>query len=326
METYKSLDREILKFVHDDGSETTMKTIVKGHKLVNPLTKKKDLTLDPDKVAFFASTSVGCKYHCKFCYLTVKKFPYHNLTFQEIIANLKEAILEALEINPELKHKYFKLSWMGMGDALVEADKVSIVTREILNWISAKKLFKGVYGIDIGSIVPNESTYLETSLSHLDSLDKWLRLTRCTFNTVNPGKSPLKFFYSFHSHSPNLRASLIPNGMKLGIAIPILKLWAESNSIDLIFHYLLLNNKNDDIERTKELVSFWNSFGLDDVELRVLRYNECEHTPYRETKQLDEVLQILNKGIHKLKFQISTGSEIKAACGQFIMKQFEEKK
>jgi adenine C2-methylase RlmN of 23S rRNA A2503 and tRNA A37 len=304
-----------------------MKTILKGHKIENPLTKKTDITLDPNKVAFFVSTSVGCEHHCKFCYLTVKKFPYHDLTFKEIIDNLKAAILEAIEINPSIKQKYFKLSWMGMGDALIDAEKVSIVTRAILYWITSKHLFKGVYGIDIGSIVPdNTSTYLQSSLEHLGTLDKWLKMMAPAFNIQWPGKSPLKFYYSLHTFSPKLRASLIPTGLKLGIAVPLLKLWALAENMDLIFHYLLLDSKNDDIERTEDLVEVWKSFGLQEFELRILRYNECENTPYRETKQLDEVLAVLNKGIKNLKFQISTGSEIKAACGQFIMKQFEEAK
>ena len=53
-------------------------------------------------------------------------------------------------------------------------------------------------------------------------------------------------------------------------------------------------------------------------ELRILRYNECDNSPYKESDKFDYIVKYFHDNLSKVKYQISAGSEIKAACGQFI--------
>lgn len=53
-------------------------------------------------------------------------------------------------------------------------------------------------------------------------------------------------------------------------------------------------------------------------ELRVLRYNHCDRSPYREWPSIEQALATLAHGVSRLKVQESAGAEVAAACGQFL--------
>lgn len=119
MEIYRTKDNLVLKYIHNDGSETAIKNVPSCDNEINFLTGDiVPVAKDRNKFSVFISSSVGCHVGCKFCYLTVKKYPYHQLTKEQIIDNTKKAIIDAVNSNPELENKYVKLSFMGMGDIL----------------------------------------------------------------------------------------------------------------------------------------------------------------------------------------------------------------
>lgn len=116
MEVYRTIDGTVAKYVHDDGSETAIKTtpVTTYGGIYGKVTNKYNI---------FISTSVGCSVDCRFCYLTTKGCPVYNLTEEEIVGNVLAAIEAEVLHRPDLKNLFCKLSWMGMGDAYFDTQK-----------------------------------------------------------------------------------------------------------------------------------------------------------------------------------------------------------
>ena len=132
MEIYRTFDNTVARYIHEDGSETAIKTTPKegfGGVYGNAY----------NKYNIFISHSVGCPISCSFCYLTVKKCPYHKLTANDIANNVTQALRKELCTRPELKKMYTKLSWMGMGDAFLDLETMYKATLIIINKIMAYK-------------------------------------------------------------------------------------------------------------------------------------------------------------------------------------------
>jgi adenine C2-methylase RlmN of 23S rRNA A2503 and tRNA A37 len=55
-------------------------------------------------------------------------------------------------------------------------------------------------------------------------------------------------------------------------------------------------------------------------QLRLLRFNQCTNTKYKESPRVDGLIRTLAKTVKDFKYQLSPGSEISAACGMFLMK------
>ena len=323
MEVYKTLDGAVTKYIHDDGSETAIK-LVKGCEVYNPLKNKKEKMKDRNKYVVFISSSVGCPVKCKFCYLTVKKYPYENLSFLEIINNLKSAIEHAVTDNPSLKKKYIKLSFMGMGDIIFDINKMNLVVIKTLLWVFENKYAAGLDGIDIATVWPIHSVYKRIEIEKvLFKLNDGLKYFRQ--NPENQKRSFIRLFYSLHTTETELRNELIPINSKKEIIRDIyhLKQLERFAGIDIIFHYMFMNGINDDWEDVNRLLDFWERNDLQEFELRILRFNECNLSTIKATpeKHLNNILKEINLYVNKLKVQHSAGSEIKSACGQFLMKE-----
>ena len=56
-----------------------------------------------------------------------------------------------------------------------------------------------------------------------------------------------------------------------------------------------------------------------DKELRVLRYNFCNKSPFREMDSIDLAVTQIAASHARLKVQTSAGKEVAAACGQFLV-------
>jgi adenine C2-methylase RlmN of 23S rRNA A2503 and tRNA A37 len=85
---------------------------------------------------------------------------------------------------------------------------------------------------------------------------------------------------------------------------------------------LFIEGLNDSIEEITELKKLMKS-SLQDKELRILRYNFCDKSQYKESKNIKEIIKELLSVSNNIKVQISPGSEVKAACGQFIVLKFK---
>lgn len=318
MEIYRTKDGQVSKYVHDDGSETAIKTVSSCANVYNKETGKiVPIDVEREKFSMFISSSVGCPIGCKFCYLTVKKFPYHKLTLWKIVKNARSALIKELEYKPELKDKHIKLSWMGMGDVLLlPPEEIRRATTTILDFAVGERCgIKGVDGVDISTVLPSKSKGWPFFLGVLNG-DLLLNYSR---NPNSLDRSPIRLFYSLHDHRliPGRKRKDIWNDLKK------LKEFSYWYNVDVIIHHMFLegvNDKKQDVELIQTLIE---KVGLN-TELRVLRYNECPNSKYKESSKFDELVVYAAEIIPKVKYQVSAGSEIKAACGQFLCIKNEE--
>jgi len=319
MERYVTADNQVTKYVHDDGSETAIKTTSSCANFYNTITDKiEPVMVDRNKFSVFISSSVGCPINCKFCYLTVKKFPYHKLTQEQIIKNVKDALTEEIKHKPELKEKFMKLSWMGMGDALLlEPLDIKRISKKIFSWAFKNNITTGVDGLDISTTLPKKPSDFAKQMKYLnDNL-----LYNYPLNPTIPyNRSKVRIFYSLHSISN--RYKLIPTlNSNVLSDIEFMKLLKEnfSYNLDILFHHMFLDGVNDTYEETESVINILNEL-VPYSELRILRYNKCENSPYKESTKFDELVKMFASRMNHVKYQISSGSEIKAACGMFLMK------
>lgn len=316
MEVYRTQDGQVSKYIHDDGSETAIKTVSSCGNEVNKITGNIiPVEVERNKFSVFVSSSVGCPVGCKFCYLTVKKCPYHKLSPSQIFNNVAEALSEEIKVKPELRKKYLKLSWMGMGDAfLLDPKDLVAVTSDMVQWIIGDKNFAhGLDGVDISTTVPKENTGWPHLMAKLnDGL-----YGRFKQNPDNRGRSTVRLFYSLHKVNDRFELIPISRFNSPVCDLQLLSRLREWCGIDVIIHHMFLEGINDD-DRTLRQIEVLLGNIIKGAEFRILRYNECESSPYKEAKNFDELVRKYAEVLPRVKYQISAGSEIKAACGQFL--------
>lgn len=325
MEIYKTEDGNVVKYVHNDGSETAIKTVSSCDNIYNEATGKVEpVNVDRNKFSVFISTSVGCLIGCKFCYLTVKKFPYHKLTPVEIERNVINALKDRIQydltgvphIDDYFKDKYMKLSWMGMGDALIyRPEYILDVTQNILNYSIEYGLVAGIDGVDISTVLPRKM--LKKGWPFYYGMLNMILRNSYFINPKSRNRSPLRLFYSLH------HPDLINVKRNLHHDFETLRRFNYDYGVDIIIHHMFIEGFTDTIEHLDHLKLFFDQYGFH-PELRILRYNECDNSPYKEAPNFNELVKHAAHIFPKIKYQVSAGSEIKAACGQFLCKNLKE--
>ncbi len=332
-------DKTVVKIVHDDHSETAIKTISSCD---THMEEDGTFTLnesDRNKYSVFVSDSAGCYMKCQFCYLTLKNMKFRKIDGLSLFDNLVEALEERIyaaadEELPHVQDKFIKLCWMGMGDAFVNTTKVRSVTISMMNYILSRKHAVGLDGVDLSTVMPRVKN-VEGTLNHLKILDNLLQEyplnphsdilvhrndefsnTAATY----PERSRFRLFYSLHSAIQEARDKLIPNAMALDKAIPALIEYSEGNKYNVIFHHMFMDGFNDTDEEIEALIALIEKYELQNYELRILRYNTCEVSTYiHESDNFPNIIKRLMEVHPHIKVQISAGSEVKAACGQFLV-------
>jgi len=134
-----------------------------------------------------------------------------------------------------------------------------------------------------------------------------------------PNRSRFRLFYSLHSAIQETRDEMIPNAMPLDEAIPALLDYSEDNKYNVIFHHMFIDGFNDTDKEIDALIDLINHYDLQNYELRILRYNTCDVSTYmHESNRFKNIISELIKVHPHIKVQVSAGSEVKAACGQFL--------
>jgi adenine C2-methylase RlmN of 23S rRNA A2503 and tRNA A37 len=321
MKVIESENEKVLKFVHNDGSETAIKYQHSCSHNEDLSTKLKDR----NKFTVFISTSVGCFMNCSFCHLTIKKSKYIPLSEDRVFKNVTDAISEAVERNPHLKDSYIKLSWMGMGDALIESKKVKDVSLKVLDWGLDLGAFKGLDGVDLSTVFPEGvKNRWEFEFGELNSLLKKypsnpnnkisVQNSDGNISEQYKDRSPFRLFYSLGSLDEEIKKKIIPNSVSTKQAVEQLKKGVRG--YNLIFHHVLLDGQNDSDREVANLCNFIKD--NPENELRILRYNKADENTV-ETEKLKNIISNLKEHTDKLKIQISPGDSVMAACGQFIV-------
>lgn len=337
MEILRTEENDVSKFLHDDGSETAIKTV---KSIVNGTDEFNNLKInyeDRNKYSIFISISTGCQFKCQFCYLTMKNSIYKKLVAEEILNNIKEAVNAEIKHKPELKEKYVKLSWMGMGDALNQSSIVKEVTILLLDWLVDNEYTKGLDCVDLSTIMPKTDPIW---IDNFHSLEKDLLkydVNPSSFIKDNENKdftdtgiyeghrSRFRLFYSLGSAIQKSKEKIIPNVDTLENAINLLHTYSENNKHNVIIHHMFIENLNASDSEVDAFLKLVKEKNLNDYEIRILRYNFCDMSKYKESDFFDRIIQKIQGDINHLKVQISAGNEVKAACGQFLVKKFKSK-
>jgi adenine C2-methylase RlmN of 23S rRNA A2503 and tRNA A37 len=312
MEVYRTDDGAVAKYVHDDGSETAIKTTPEslGNGTYGGVTNKYNV---------FISTSVGCVVGCKFCYLTTKKCPYVDLKAEEVVKNVMAAIRQEVTHRPELANMYTKLSWMGMGDVLLSSFKMYSITMDIMYNLQHSNLSLGIDGVDISTTIPRVDTYEDIDYIAVLGYDiKCFNLNPKRHYGEKGSRYPLRVFYSLHSAVEDTRRSLIPLTSDIVTAVHYLKTLSNSR-VTVIVHHMFFKDINDTQEEVDALVNLYKDDYFSNVELRILRFNKCPGTTYEESTLLKSIIEVLLSNNITIKVQSSPGAEVKAACGQFLL-------
>jgi len=312
MEDYTTQDKQVVKYVHNDGSETAIKTVSSCDNILNQATGEiEPIKVDRNKFSCFISSSVGCPIGCKFCYLTVKNFPYVELSKESIYQNVKNALWDRIVHKREWRtigEQYMKLSWMGMGDAfLLKPNDVLEVTRDLIEWSLEHNLVKGIDGVDISTVLPKKKWW-PCILGTLN-----LKLLEYPVNPTSKDRSRVRLFYSLH------HCDLIPMSRNFLKDLSWLKSLEMDFGVDVIIHHMFIEGVNDTDHDVENLHRIFRKYKYH-PELRILRYNECPNSPYKESPRFNELVRLCSETFRKIKYQVSAGSEIKAACGQFLCK------
>ena len=326
MEIYNSKDGLVTKFIHDDGSETAFKNVSSCGNVLDKISGNIIPTeVDRNKFTFFLSSSVGCPIGCKFCYLTTKKYPYIELTKDQIVSNFKEAFLYTLKNHPEIRTKYIKIGWMGMGDAyLLRGFDLYLATKEILEWVLEEHKFcLGLDSVDISTTLPSVGSIFRLNLEYI----KEYILKNLEINKLSNG-SVVRLFYSSHSvikRQELIKSKVFNNMDSVHKNLNFLGYINRELGIDIIIHQILLSGINDN-KIEADVLKHIADRNLKEYEVRILRFNKCKNSKYEESEKFDELVKYYSKIFNKIKYQISAGSEIKAACGQFICKKIKKNK
>lgn len=326
MKTFVSEDKQVTKYIHEDGSETCIKT-------VPSLDTKADggevtmEVVDRNKYSVFISPSCGCPLNCSFCYLTIDEVPFAKIDSETLEDNIDEAIEHRFAMEPSIAGRFIKVCWMGMGEPILKPQRMCGVTLSTLDAFLAAGMAKGLDGVDISTVLPKIN---DQWIDEFIALNRILSSGAYPLNPRNrkaenvaPGstfvtyrnRSVFRVFYSLHSAVQETRDFIIPNTMDLMNATPRLQLLAD-NGVDVIFHHMFLEGINDSEQELDELVGFMNRFP--DSELRILRYNKHEDSSIRESDAFEQCMCYLSGKVSKIKVQVSQGDDVKSACGQFV--------
>ncbi|MBV5347145.1 hypothetical protein JZU46_02865 [bacterium] len=316
MEVYRTQDGHVAKYVHDDGSETAIKTtpIIEYGGVYGKVTNKYNI---------FISTSVGCPVGCQFCYLTTKKCPYHTLTADEIISNVLSAVRLEVKHRPELARLYAKLSWMGMGDAYIDTQKMYEVSCALAGALVMNDLARGSDGVDISTTLPFiPKSPKEDGLRSVANYINCFSLNPERKYGVTGSRYPVRLFYSLYSGENNIRKFLIPSSVSERIALDYLSA-LRGAPVTLVVHHMFFEGINDTLRDAASVLKFLEV--IPGTELRLLRFNECPGSIFKESSNFDMLVEHMYKYHKNIKVQSSPGSEVQAACGQFLLSKILNK-
>jgi len=246
------------------------------------------------KYTFCISSQVGCKIGCSFC-LTAKGGFTRDLTAGEIVAQVSYLKKE----NHIPQNKSVNIVYMGMGEPL----------DNYYNLVQAIKIISTLDGLAI-------STRRQTiSTSGISSKIKKL-------GEENLG---VQLAISLHAVDDDLRSELIPmnNAYNIKSIIDAVKEFPIDTRKKVMFEYLVIKDKNDDINSANKLVKILSGI---QAKVNLIYFNPYPGTPYGRPSRNAMIKfqeQLLKKGL-TCTIRESKGLDISAACGQLKEKTKEE--
>ena len=290
------------KEISSDGTIKYLFELQDGKTVESVWIKMKDAEYDDNgkliheaKYSICVSTQVGCKVGCSFC-LTAKGGFTRNLTPGEIVAQ----VVSLKKDNEHAHNRITNIVYMGMGEPLDNLD----------NLAKAIEIFKDQDGLAISAKRQTVSTSgISTKIDKLGEMDLGVHIA-----------------ISLHAVDDELRTELIPMNKAHNISsiIEAVKRYPIDTRKRVMFEYLVIKNKNDDIASAKKLVKL-----LTDIKAKVnlIYFNPYPGTEYERPKKEDmlKFQEYLIKHGVLCTIRDSKGIDISAACGQLKEKTQTER-
>ncbi len=283
----------INKEISTDGTIKYLLELQDGKTMEAVWLKMKDDSFDEDgkliheaRYTICVSTQVGCKVGCSFC-LTAKGGFTRDLTAGEIIA-------QVVTLKKDNNHKHnrkINIVYMGMGEPLDNLDNLS----------QAIKIFQEEEGLAIGGKRQTVSTSgLSSKIDKLGEMDLGVHIA-----------------ISLHAVDDELRSELIPmnKAHNINSIIEAVKRFPIDARKRVMFEYLVIKNKNDDIASAKKLVKLLHGIK---AKVNLIYFNPYPGTDYDRPELKDMVNfqeYLVNHGL-LCTIRDSKGIDISAACGQ----------
>ena len=238
------------------------------------------------KYTICVSTQVGCKVGCTFC-LTAKGGFTRDLSAGEIVA-------QVVTLKKDNNHKHnrkINIVYMGMGEPL---DNLTNLTKAIA-------IFQEDDGLCISGKRQTVSTSgLSSKIDKLGEMDLGVHIA-----------------ISLHAVDDALRSELIPMNKAHNIQsiIDAVKRFPIDTRKRVMFEYLVIKGKNDDIGSAKKLVKLLNGIK---AKVNLIYFNPYPGSDYKRPSREDMVAFQEYLVQHGLLCTIrdSKGIDISAACGQ----------
>lgn len=281
-----------------DGSIKYLFELHDGHTVeaVLLLMKKKKIADDgkierSEKYTVCISTQVGCKVGCTFC-LTAKGGFVRNLSVGEII----DQVVEIKRDNKISENKSLNIVYMGMGEPLDNYD----------NFVHSVKVFSEEEGLSINRRRQTVSTSgISSKIVKLGNADLGIQLA-----------------ISLHAVDDQLRSELIPMNKAYNIKsiIDAVRDFPIDARKKAMFEYLVIKDKNDDIESANQLLKLLNGIN---AKVNLIYFNPYPGSPYQrpESKSMLRFQEYLTSRGLLCTIRESKGLDISAACGQLKEKE-----
>ncbi len=282
----------INKEVSSDGTIKYLLELQDGKTMEAVWLKMKDDIYEDDKLVQEAkyticvSTQVGCKVGCSFC-LTAKGGFTRDLSAGEIVA-------QVVTLKKDNNHKHnrkINIVYMGMGEPLDNLDNLS----------QAIKIFQEEEGLAIGGKRQTVSTSgLSSKIDKLGEMDLGVHIA-----------------ISLHAVDDELRSELIPmnKAHNINSIIEAVKRFPIDTRKRVMFEYLVIKDKNDDLASAKKLVKLLHGIK---AKVNLIYFNPYPGTPYDRPSYEDMFAfqEYLVKHGLLCTIRDSKGIDISAACGQ----------
>ena len=249
-------------------------------------TNEKNEILKTKQYTFCISTQVGCKIGCSFC-LTARSGFKRNLNSGEIVTQV--LILKKDNLIPH--NKNVNIVYMGMGEPLDNYQ----------NLLEAIKIISQKEGLSIGT---RRQTISTSGISN--------RIVK--LGNENLG---VQLAISLHAVDDELRNELIPINKAYNIKsiINSVKQFPIDTRKKIMFEYLVIKDKNDDLVSAKKLSKLLNGI---DAKVNLIYFNPFKESNYQRPSKktmIEFQKYLLSKRII-CTIRESKGLDISAACGQ----------
>jgi 23S rRNA (adenine2503-C2)-methyltransferase len=299
--TFKDFSDSSLKSVFDIGDNKIIEMTM--------LNNKKDMDV------ICAPTHHFCNLGCKMCHLTNEKLTKKMTPIK--FEDFYKCLLETIKISKNNKKRKLLISFMGVGDPLLNLKLIQDLFL-VSNNIKEKFNYDSI-GFAISTMMPN---------------DNILELKKI----VTKYNIPLKVHFSLHTPINKLRSELIPNSKiyveealaylndyrncvleNEKIMQEFVKLHRTSDVVEI--HYTLIKNVNDSEEELSKVCELLKKYN---ITIKFIKFN-----PTNELKESDlekHWIDKINKEVPdvRVKFYAPPGREIGSSCGEFTKHYYHQ--